>query len=266
MHRLANDIFSQHRPESCPPVAAPRKRRLAGAFNWMSWRLPCRSITSPSRMARPSPSCGDEGAELMSGIGHRQGIGAFRHEIAEKICAASRFSHSTSSPSSLARASFSLTNCGDTKHSRAPAWQRTAPAAVHSCCRTENALQRGVAERLAHGPKVGRRGGRRKAEAPGVGLEASPKDTSRCRPGSFQRQQSEINYLSLLKQFMMDCSEVGVGSMLGFFFGFNMRLGRLHYFLSSLGIGVVFAAIIFRWLPSSSAIPFQARRHRPVRC
>jgi uncharacterized membrane protein YhaH (DUF805 family) len=33
--------------------------------------------------------------------------------------------------------------------------------------------------------------------------------------------------------------------MLGFFFGFNMRLGRLHYFLSSLGIGVVFAAIIF---------------------
>lgn len=33
--------------------------------------------------------------------------------------------------------------------------------------------------------------------------------------------------------------------MLGFFFGFNMRLGRLHYFLSSLGLGVFIAAIVF---------------------
>jgi hypothetical protein len=42
-----------------------------------------------------------------------------------------------------------------------------------------------VAERLAHGPKVGRRGGRRKAEAPGVALEASPKDIVRLRPGLY---------------------------------------------------------------------------------
>ncbi|PZM17141.1 DUF805 domain-containing protein [Rhizobium tubonense] len=34
-------------------------------------------------------------------------------------------------------------------------------------------------------------------------------------------------------------------TMLWFFFGFNMRLGRLHYFLSCIGLGVVMTAIIF---------------------
>ena len=32
MHRLADDVFPQHRPERGAPVAAPRERRLAGAF------------------------------------------------------------------------------------------------------------------------------------------------------------------------------------------------------------------------------------------
>ncbi|MGJ4906237.1 DUF805 domain-containing protein [Bradyrhizobium sp. HKCCYLS2058] len=31
--------------------------------------------------------------------------------------------------------------------------------------------------------------------------------------------------------------------MLGFIFGFNMRLGRLHYFLASLGLGAVFVVL-----------------------
>jgi uncharacterized membrane protein YhaH (DUF805 family) len=33
--------------------------------------------------------------------------------------------------------------------------------------------------------------------------------------------------------------------MLGFFFGFHARLGRLHYFLSCIGFGVAMTAIIF---------------------
>ena len=37
----------------------------------------------------------------------------------------------------------------------------------------------------------------------------------------------------------------GVGSMLGFLFGFNARLGRLHYFLCSIALAVVMTGICF---------------------
>jgi hypothetical protein len=33
--------------------------------------------------------------------------------------------------------------------------------------------------------------------------------------------------------------------MLGFLFGFNARLGRLHYFLSTIGLAVVMTAVCF---------------------
>jgi uncharacterized membrane protein YhaH (DUF805 family) len=44
---------------------------------------------------------------------------------------------------------------------------------------------------------------------------------------------------------MLNCPQVGVAVMFGFFFGFHARLGRLHYFLSCIGFGLVMAAIIF---------------------
>ena len=47
-----------------PSAARPSPRRENGVgpepFSWMSRRTPSRSITSPSRMARPSPSCGEK--------------------------------------------------------------------------------------------------------------------------------------------------------------------------------------------------------------
>src|SRR6266704_3626776 len=33
--------------------------------------------------------------------------------------------------------------------------------------------------------------------------------------------------------------------MLGFLFGFNARLGRMHYFLSTIGLAVVMTAVCF---------------------
>jgi uncharacterized membrane protein YhaH (DUF805 family) len=44
--------------------------------------------------------------------------------------------------------------------------------------------------------------------------------------------------------------------MLGFVFGFNARLGRLHYFLSTIGLAVVMTIISF-------TIAFYAVRHSP---
>jgi uncharacterized membrane protein YhaH (DUF805 family) len=44
---------------------------------------------------------------------------------------------------------------------------------------------------------------------------------------------------------MLNCPPVEVAIMLGFFFGFHARLGRLHYFLSCIGFGLVMTAIIF---------------------
>ena len=57
-HRLADDVFPQHRPERGAAVAPARERRRAGALELDVAPHAVRSTTSPSRMARPSPSCG----------------------------------------------------------------------------------------------------------------------------------------------------------------------------------------------------------------
>jgi hypothetical protein len=55
-HSLADDVLAQHRPEGRTSVAAPGIRRRASPFELDIARTPAQSITSPRRMARPSPS------------------------------------------------------------------------------------------------------------------------------------------------------------------------------------------------------------------
>jgi len=51
--------FAQHRTERRAAIAAAAKNGVGpDPLSWMSRRTPSASITSPSRMARPSPSCG----------------------------------------------------------------------------------------------------------------------------------------------------------------------------------------------------------------
>ena len=57
-HRLADQVFAQHRAERRPAVALRENGVGPEPFSWMSRRRPSRPTTSPSRMARPSPSCG----------------------------------------------------------------------------------------------------------------------------------------------------------------------------------------------------------------
>jgi len=47
---FADNIFPQHRSQCRPPIAPTRKRRLSGAFHWMSKRWPSGVICSPSKI------------------------------------------------------------------------------------------------------------------------------------------------------------------------------------------------------------------------
>src|ERR1700704_6376813 len=57
-HCLADDVFAQHRTERRAAIAAPRKWCWARPLELNVTADPSASITSPSRMARPSPSWG----------------------------------------------------------------------------------------------------------------------------------------------------------------------------------------------------------------
>ena len=69
-----------------PTAALPSPPRENGVrpepLRAMSRRRPCRSITSPRSTARPSPSCGAEPAELVSGVGLRDRRRARGHDVA----------------------------------------------------------------------------------------------------------------------------------------------------------------------------------------
>jgi hypothetical protein len=56
MHRFANEIFAQDRPNAARPSPRRENGVRPAPFNWTSRRSPLRSKTSPRRIARPSPS------------------------------------------------------------------------------------------------------------------------------------------------------------------------------------------------------------------
>ena len=67
-HGLADDVFAQNRPEAARPSPRREKGVRPEPLSWMSRRTPLRSTTSPSRMARPSPSWG---TNCRTGARHR---------------------------------------------------------------------------------------------------------------------------------------------------------------------------------------------------
>ena len=81
-HRFADDISRS----TGPSAARPSPRRENGVrpapLSWMSRRAPSRPVTSPSRIARPSPSLRHELAELVAGIGGGNRLGPGRDVVA----------------------------------------------------------------------------------------------------------------------------------------------------------------------------------------
>ena len=82
MHRFADEIFAQDRPESGATVATARERRSSGAFQLdvASPAVAVQHLAQQDGAAVAEP--GNEVAELMSGIGHRDRLGARRHLVA----------------------------------------------------------------------------------------------------------------------------------------------------------------------------------------
>ena len=81
-HRLADDVFAQHRPERGAAIAAPRKRRRAGPLelNVAAHAFGVDHLAEQDGAA--VPELRDEMAELVAGIGHRDRIGAVGDPLA----------------------------------------------------------------------------------------------------------------------------------------------------------------------------------------
>ncbi len=80
-HRLADDIFAQHRPERRAPVATPRKGRLARS---LQLDVAPRSVAVDHLAEQDRPAVAKlrhEGAELVPGIGHGKRLGASGHTV-----------------------------------------------------------------------------------------------------------------------------------------------------------------------------------------
>ena len=113
MHRFADEIFAQDRPERGATIAAARERRSSGAFQL--------DVASPAvavqRLAQQDGAAvaepGNEVAELMSGIGHRDRLGARRHWLPANVAdSPSGPTPRVSMPNSEARASLNLISRG----------------------------------------------------------------------------------------------------------------------------------------------------------
>ena len=82
MHRFADEILAQDRPESGATVATAGERRSSGPFQLdvASPAVAVQHLAQEDGAAVAEP--GNEVAELMSGIGHRDRLGARRHLVA----------------------------------------------------------------------------------------------------------------------------------------------------------------------------------------
>ena len=84
VHRLADEIFAQHRPQRRAPVAAPRERRSARALQLDVAPLAVAVQDLAEQDGAAVAELGNEIAELMPGVGHRDRLGARRDEVAGK--------------------------------------------------------------------------------------------------------------------------------------------------------------------------------------
>ena len=81
-HRLADDVFAQHRPERGAAVAAAREGRRAGALE-LDVAAHAVAVDDFAEQDRAAiAELGHEMAELVAGIGHRDRVGALRDPLA----------------------------------------------------------------------------------------------------------------------------------------------------------------------------------------
>ncbi len=81
MHRLADDVFAQHRPERGAPVAAAREPRLPGPFQLHVEAIAGRRDLL-AEQDRPAVAEDREVTELVAGVRLRDGPPAFGQGIA----------------------------------------------------------------------------------------------------------------------------------------------------------------------------------------
>ncbi len=114
MHRFADDVFAQHRPQRGAAVAAARERRRAGALELdvaadavLVDHLAEQDGAAVAQLRHELP-------ELVAGIGHRDRVGAGGSVLPARISAPSGLSsRSGSRPSWTASGRFSLISRGE---------------------------------------------------------------------------------------------------------------------------------------------------------
>ena len=82
MHRFADEIFAQDRPQGGAPVAAPRERRSARALQLDIAPLAAAVQDLAEEDCAAVAKLGNEMAELMPGICHRDRLGARWDDVA----------------------------------------------------------------------------------------------------------------------------------------------------------------------------------------
>ena len=83
-HGLADDIFAKNRAKHRAPISAPRKRRTARS---LKLDIPANAVAVNDLAKKDCPAVpelGNEHAELVARIGHRERIGALRHPVARE--------------------------------------------------------------------------------------------------------------------------------------------------------------------------------------
>ena len=83
-HGLADQVFTQYRPQCGAPVTAARQGRAPGPFQVDVMVNAVRSGNLAQQEGAAIPQLRNEVSELMAGIGHGQGLGTLGDTIAGK--------------------------------------------------------------------------------------------------------------------------------------------------------------------------------------
>src|ERR1700719_1626005 len=86
MRCFANEIFAKDRPQCGAAIAPPGERRSARALQLDIAPLAVAVHDLAKEDCAAVAKLGNEIAELMPGIGHRDRLGAWRNDVAGKYC------------------------------------------------------------------------------------------------------------------------------------------------------------------------------------
>jgi hypothetical protein len=84
VHRLADDVLAQHRADHREPVAAPRERCDSGPLEVNVADRPVLAGDLAEQQGASVTQTRDEAAELVSGVGLRDGRGPIGHQRADQ--------------------------------------------------------------------------------------------------------------------------------------------------------------------------------------